>query len=82
MKCLVFKKLELTARKMLRWKVVRNRETPFDKEQQAVIARLQSTVKYYKRQKNRSVKKNRAGSTGNGGEKGSVKRPKNKCTKP
>lgn len=48
------------------WHVLKDTVTRFDKKQQAATARFQSAVKYYKKQRNKGDKKNKAGSSGSG----------------
>lgn len=76
--CFVLKALELTARKMLRWKVVSERVTRYDAAQDAATARLQSTVEYYRKVLDEGDKKDKAGSSGSSGKGGSPAKPRRK----
>lgn len=75
------KELELTAGERLRRKVVRDRVTRFDVEQQASSACLQSKVKYYERRRSRSEKRDRAARSDSGGRESSTGEPGSKCNR-
>lgn len=63
-KCPVLKKLQLTAREMLKWRAMSERVTGYDAAQQAVTGSLQSRVEYYNGLGDRNERRNRAGRSG------------------
>lgn len=73
------KKLKLTARKILKCKVVSEKVTRYEAAQQAATARSQSRVQYYKGLRYRGHKRNKANSSGSRGERGGLGEPEMKC---
>lgn len=67
MECSLLNKLELTTRKTLSWKVMSEKEMWFKVAQHPAIASPQSKMKFYKRLRDRSNEKDRAGSSSSGG---------------
>lgn len=74
----LFKKLDLTAEEMLRWKVVSERLPRLDAAQQAAIGSLQNRVKNCKRLEDRGDKKDRVGSSSSSGGGSGLEGPERK----
>lgn len=76
LECFVLKNLKLRAGEMLGRKPMRDKAKRSVEEQQADIARLQTKVKYYKKQKNRNDQRDRAGRSESACEGSSRTEPK------
>lgn len=75
----LLKELEWAAGQMLRSKMVRDRVSQSGLAQQAGIARVQSKVRYHDEQGSADDRRDRAGSTVDGGEESSLRGPERKC---